>query len=115
MKLYDLTKNYDFHDSSVEDLQYDKINKKLVIDIELCNWRQKGYKKDRPEVVLCKLVFSEVEKYIIKPDCEKFGDDEILNVVVNSGEDILHMVLLTSKQEVKDIEIWANDIEIEFM
>jgi hypothetical protein len=115
MKLYDLIKNYDFHDSSVDDLQYDKINKKLVINIELCNWRQKGYKKDEPEIVLCKLVFSEVKKYTIKPECEKFGDDEILNVVVRPVEDILHMVLLTSKQEVKNIEILANDVEIKFM
>lgn len=115
MKLYDLIKNYDFHDSSVEDLQYDKIKKKLVIDIELCNWRQKGYRKDEPEIVLCKLVFSGVKKYTIKPDCKKFGDDEILNVVVNSDEDILHMVLLTSKQEVKNIEILADDVEIKFM
>jgi hypothetical protein len=52
MRLSDLVKIYDLHDSSVEAIHYFPDNHKLIIDLTLCNWRQTFYKEGEPEVVL---------------------------------------------------------------
>lgn len=42
-KLSDLQELIDFHDSSFEEIQYDRQSLRLYVRISLCNWRQNGY------------------------------------------------------------------------
>jgi hypothetical protein len=58
MKISELFKTLEFHDSPVIDIQYLADKKQLILEIELCNYDQEGYEEGEPELLPGQLIFS---------------------------------------------------------
>ncbi|MFL0197611.1 hypothetical protein ACJDU8_18870 [Clostridium sp. WILCCON 0269] len=115
MKLHKLLEDYDLHDSLVEDIQFDADKKRLIIGIELCNWRQKSYKENEPEMLSCKLIFDRVRKYEFDTDYKTFEDNEILEAEIIHTKNGNKLKLALYGIDVKVIEIQSDNVEIEFL
>jgi hypothetical protein len=61
MKLDELTRKYNFHDSLLESIHYDENAKTAVFEVDFCNWAQDGYTKDKPETMIVRLNFRGVK------------------------------------------------------
>ncbi|HZO70597.1 MAG TPA: hypothetical protein VFB60_00230 [Ktedonobacteraceae bacterium] len=121
MKLKELLQNYDLHDGSINSMYYDSGQKKVVIDVDLCNWGQPSYRETEPDLISGKLIFTGVSQYKIEtemPGC-KFDDDEILMAKLlpsqREQKEIIQITLLAflfpeKKQVVKVLQIEAEDV-----
>lgn len=106
---------YFLHDSMVEDIKYLHNEKKLTIEMELCNWKQASYEDSDPETTFGNLVFNGVKKFEIEQGSVSFDSDEILEAEVtqtsdDSDTEIIKMILRGS-DDVKVIIIQACDVE----
>lgn len=92
MQIDELIKEIDFHDSSIIGLLHK--NNIVQLKIDLCMWRQKGYKEYDKEIKEILLVFDSVTDYIwdsYKTEAQ-IEYDTILEITYNKG--IFKMVLL---------------------
>ena len=92
MQIEEMVREIDFHDSSVIELFHE--NNRVQLKIDLCMWRQKGYKEGDEEIKEIILVFDAVTDYIW--DSEKAENqidyDTILKISYSKG--ILEIILL---------------------
>lgn len=72
MLLTELINNIYFHDSCVNKIVFS--NKTIIMNIDLCMWKQKGYKKGSPELQEVNVIFSNITNY--NWDSDK-NEDEI--------------------------------------
>ncbi len=63
MKLHDLVEIHYFHDSSLNDVQYDPEQRRLEISLDFCNWMQDYFVEGMPELIAVKLIFTNVSRY----------------------------------------------------
>ena len=63
MKLHDLVEIHYFHDSSLNDVQYDPEQRRIEISVVFCNWMQDYFVEGMPELIAVKLVFTNVSRY----------------------------------------------------
>lgn len=115
MKLSEVVKKYDFHDSIIENIQYLKEKDEISMNVELCNWRQQWYKEYEPEMIKIKLIFSEVKKYETNKTLGTFINDEILKIELLENEfqnnEAIKIVLLGG-EDVNILKIVATDVNI---
>lgn len=78
MTIQELLRTYDFHDSLLEKITYDKAAKKLILRIDLCNWQQEWYDAKMPETEEILFVFEKVNEVQIPK--VNINSDEIINV-----------------------------------
>ena len=92
MQIEEMVRKIDFHDSSVIELFHE--NDIVQLKIDLCMWRQKGYKESDDEIKEIVLVFDAVTDYVWDSDKteDQIDYDTILKISYNKG--ILEMVLL---------------------
>ena len=97
-KLEQLTK-YDFHDSLLERVSYDKDNSKVFLEIDFCNWKQTWYSESDEETLMISLVFENVSDVII-PVFELNSDEiidsdtnKIFDDFENSSTAFAHLIL----------------------
>lgn len=64
MTLSELNKKFNFHDSFIDSIHFEKIQNEVILKIELCNWMQKDYREGEPETSEVQFVFSGIK------DCE---------------------------------------------
>lgn len=76
----DVFDKYNFHDSLIQHIEYFSSKKKLIIDIELCNWCQSFYTEGEPEIKKGKLIFLDVSFFKFIPSTVKINDNEILEI-----------------------------------
>ena len=121
MRISDLIEKYDFHDSGVETFFFSPEKKEIVMDIDFCNWRQLSYKAGVPEIIMGRLIFTNVFFYKIDADSPLSDDDEILSATVlpsaDKNEEILEMCLLSTPSqgnvhEAKILQIGAKDVTL---
>ncbi len=60
MNNIEILQKYDFHDSLLEKCTYDKTNKTVNLEIDLCFWKQTWYEESLPETGMITLVFHNV-------------------------------------------------------
>lgn len=95
MKVKDMVKNINFHDSNVIELLYE--NNMVKLKIDLCMWQQKDYKEGDSELKEVLLVFDAVENYVwdsLKTEKE-IDYDTILDMSYNDR--ILKIILLDNE------------------
>ncbi|MDK2831111.1 hypothetical protein V7O61_08200 [Methanolobus sp. WCC1] len=112
MELSELIDKYDFHDSSVTSLDMTELPEKLVLSIELCNWRQSYYTEKEPEIIEIILIFKEISYFDTYPKPLGFLDDEILLVKltkINDYNEKLEFVIY-DQVSVKSIFITAKEV-----
>ena len=85
MNLREMVDKFDLHDSLVEKIEYYPHAKILEIYIELCNWRQRSYNDNDPEIISGKFIFSRVSDYLITPFAKTFDSEEILETEIISN------------------------------
>lgn len=92
MQIEEMVRKIDFHDSVVIELFHE--NNIVQLKIDLCMWRQKGYKEGDEEIKEIVLVFDAVTDYIWDSDKaeDQIDYDTILKVSYKKG--ILEIVLL---------------------
>jgi hypothetical protein len=61
-------KDYDLHDSLIENIHFLKDKQELHIQLEICNWRQANYREGKDELLPKILIFQGVKQYDIQPD-----------------------------------------------
>ena len=91
MQIEDIIQKYNFHDSNVIELFHD--NNTIKLKIDLCMWKQEGYKEGDDEIKEVLLVFDSVADYIWDSDKTEIDIvyDTILEILYNNG--ILKIVL----------------------
>ncbi|SFS45545.1 hypothetical protein [Marininema halotolerans] len=80
MEISKFVMSYDLHDSNVEKYTYLSQEHKVILDIELCNWRQRAFQKGQSEITMKRLIFDDVEDVQIEPSNLEIKDFEILTV-----------------------------------
>ena len=85
MTIQELLKNYDFHDSLIEQIEYDASRHQLKFFIDFCFWMQKDYDSSQPETGLITLIFNNVASYDgIQGDIDAFSILDI-SVIENTS------------------------------
>jgi hypothetical protein len=107
--LSSLQKLIDFHDSSFEEIQYDRQSLRLYIRISLCNWRQNGYDENTEnEIETIHLRFESAfyngENRVFKDeDCDggiyyaKMNDDNEIVFVAEDKETIVKSYVISAE------------------
>jgi len=115
LKLSELIDRYNLHDSLVENIKYLQEKRQVVLEIELCNWKQDSYRDSDPEMTLMSLLFHDVDKCEISPDSGTYDSDEILEIEVvqgsNNTDSEAIKIILRGNDDVKILQIQANDVE----
>lgn len=108
MQVKDIIEKIDFHDSNVIELLHE--NNTVNLKVDLCMWRQKGYKKGDDELKEISFEFDSIENYIWDSDkIESEVDyDTILDVSYRNG--ILKFVLVDDRMSI--ITFKCNTVKI---
>ena len=108
MKIHELLKRYDFHDSLVE--MIDSAKGKIRMRIDFCNWKQMGYNEKETETKVMILAFEDVT-YADIPEISP-NDDEIIevkNIKDEGGKDGVEFILFNDiKGVMYSIKIYAE-------
>lgn len=78
MNIDTFIQEYDLHDSLIENIQIN--GDQLVLDIDLCNWRQKRYIPEESEMRNIKVVFDNVQNYQFEGAEYQLDSDSILHI-----------------------------------
>ncbi|CDM70011.1 hypothetical protein CM240_2894 [Clostridium bornimense] len=110
MKINELINKYYFHDSLVTNISSG--NNEVKINIELCNWKQKGYLKNEPEMKEIEVIFKDVS-------CCKFdfieGNidyDTILEVSYSGENNEKIKFVLEDEHNIKILEFYSKNVDI---
>lgn len=108
MTVESLLTQYDFHDSSLVAVRYEK--EILQLKINLCMWRQENYKENEPELKEINLFFKEVKKYTwtSKKAESELDYDEILKItyIDNAVKIVLY------DEEISILSFVCNEVTI---
>lgn len=81
---------YDFHDSLLESIDYDRKNNKINIEVDFCCWKQAEYKEKDDETAIIVLCFENVV-YANIPDVT-LNSDEIIEFSLLENDTTLKVV-----------------------
>lgn len=100
---------YDLHDSIVENVEYLIDEKKVLVRLELCQWKQSDYDESEPEMQEGVLTFTDVDSFQIEPPSFLINSNEILEVKVHDENRSIE-IILTGTDDVGKVSIVAQDI-----
>ena len=112
MKLAEFFEKYNLHDSIIEDLKYIPGEMKLVINLELCNWKQSFYESTEPEMKVGSLVFWGIAYFQAEPKTLSIDSNEILDVSLFPSKDAVK-IIFTNCNDVGTIEVKAESVSWE--
>lgn len=114
----EVLRKYIWHDSLVENIEYDNESSTVNICVELGNWRQENYMEGEPETLKCILKFTGITSFCYEPQKLSFNDDEILCFEVveklNRNVEKIKLVMLGLK-DTKVITFISNGATIDIM
>lgn len=96
MLVTELVKSINFNDSCVNEIVFS--NEVVVMNIDLCMWKQKGYKEGDPELEETEVIFFDVTNYNWDSD--------------KSEEEIDYDTIIEIKVEDNKIEVILEDEEV---
>lgn len=102
---------YDFHDSLLESIKYDRKNNKINIEVDFCCWKQVGYKENDDETAIIVLCFENV-LYANIPDVT-INSDEIIELSLIENDTALKIVAFNDISDTSyEIIIKADFVKI---
>ena len=110
MKINDLINKYYFHDSLVTNIS--PSNNEVRINIELCNWKQKGYLKNEPEMREVELIFKDVSCYKFDSIEGNIDYDTILEVSYSGENNEKIKFVLEDEHNIKILEFYSKNVDI---
>lgn len=81
---------YDFHDSLLESINYDRKKNKINLEVDFCCWKQAKYKENDDETAMIVLCFENV-LYANIPDVT-LNSDEIIEFSLFENNTLLKIV-----------------------
>jgi len=94
IKINELLAIYDLHDSVVENIEYLPSEKKVLITLELCQWKQADYDESESEMQEGILSFTDVESFTIEPLSFLINSSEILKAKIYPENRIIEIILM---------------------
>ena len=82
MTIQELNHKYNFHDSSIINIDYSSEKKQLIIILIFCYWAQTWYKEGDPELMKLQVTMDGIESYdgpSGRIDYYGIGNDEIID------------------------------------
>ena len=110
MNKFEQLTQYDFHDSLLEKISYDKDNNKIFLEIDFCNWKQSRYTKTEEETILISVVFENVLDVVIPTF--KPNSDEIIKFELFSENGIRIVVFNDIDNSCYELIIFAETVKI---
>lgn len=104
MKIATFIEEYDLHDSLLENISIK--GEKLVLDIDLCNWRQKNYSPEEDEMKVIKVTFENVHSYHLDATNDTVDSDSILEIRCTDVD------ISTTSKDMKIVFEGEGDIKI---
>ena len=102
---------YDFHDSLLESINYDRRNNKIDIEVDFCCWKQSQYRENDDETAIIVLCFENV-LYANIPDVT-LNSDEIIEFSLSENNTLLKIVAFNDIDNVSyEIIIKADIVKI---
>ena len=92
MKVYELIEKLDFHDSCIKKISHE--GDSIQITIDLCMWRQKGFKLGDDELKEIRLVFESIENYKWESDKSELDIDYDTIIKVIYENEVLRFVII---------------------
>lgn len=109
LKISELLKNYNFHDSLVDDIQFR--GNEIVLKIDLCNWKQKDFKSNEAEMKNIELIFSNIEDYELDATIDIVDSDSILEFGYDENSKIVKLVL-EDYDNIKILKFKGENVDI---
>ena len=108
MQVEEIIRKYDFHDSCVVGILHEMDSIKMKID--LCMWRQQGYRDNEKELKEVTLKFYAVQDY--KWDSDKKEEDIDYDTILEIGynEKIIKIILVDDSVSI--ITFKCNEVEL---
>lgn len=111
MTLRELECNIDFHDSILEKIYNE--GTKIILEIDLCNWRQKNYRENEDETKLIKLILSNPNIKIGGYKEVQIIDKSILIVKYKKSYSELEFILHNDERgSISIMEFAAENVEV---
>ena len=101
---------YDFHDSLLEYILYDECNKKVLLKIDFCNWKQNWYNESEEETSMISLVFNNTSELVL-PE-HRLNSDEIIEFEVSTDNRVRIVIFNDIEDTSHEIIINAETVEI---
>lgn len=112
MKPTEFFEKFNLHDSLVNNVYFK--DQKLILDLDLCNWKQSNYREEQPEIINGLLTFSNAQEYETELKLFVPDSNEILEVTVTSTKEnpALEQVklVLTSENDVIIVNFKATGV-----
>ncbi len=104
----ELVNNINFNDSYVNNIIF--LNGTIIININLCMWKQKGYKENDPELKEVNIIFSDVTNY--NWNSNKRKEDIFYDTIIEiKAEDNKITVILEDEELLKVSEVTVLSFE----
>jgi|GEM_PF-765821 len=103
MKIATFIEEYDLHDSLLENISIN--GEKLILDINLCNWRQKNYSPEEDEMKVIKITFEYIQNYHLDSTNDTVDSDSILEISCTDVDS-------SSSKDIKIVFEGEGDIKI---
>ena len=101
---------YDFHDSLLEEVLYDKHGKKVLLRIDLCNWKQSWYNESDEETSMISMVFHNVSDVVL-PE-HRLNSDEIIEFELLGDNGVRIVVFNDIEEATFETIIYAETVEV---
>lgn len=112
MTLTELKRKYNLIGSLLENININKVNNSVTLEIDFCYWQQADFVNGNKETGMVKLCFSECGDYNISN--HKINSDEIVNVEITDDtidicvendltNDYYHIIISSSDVEFTEI------------
>lgn len=109
MKVSEFVNAYNLHDSLLEKIEYDSINKKLFLEIDFCYWAQSAYKEGEKENGIIQLSFLDVNNF--SSEISEADSDSILAFsCINDNQ--LKIIVETDNSDVLSINFSADSVDV---
>ncbi|MDO4941132.1 MAG: hypothetical protein Q4E33_05530 [Erysipelotrichaceae bacterium] len=110
MKINEFYKNYEFHDSLINNIKFNQEKGTLSINIELCNYEQKYYKEGDDEIIIIDVIFKGCKSYdSLVGELDAYS---ILDTVLNNDNQITFNVLDDFNDNYYELHIQADSVEV---
>ena len=109
MLVKELVKKYNFHDSCVNKLVYK--NELVIVDIDLCMWKQLGYQDGTPEFKKIVLKFIDPQNYMW--DSEKKEDEIDYDSIVDFSYVDNNVRIVLEDDDVSVLSFECIEVKIE--
>ena len=109
MAKIEILNEYDFHDSLLERFIHDKEHNNIILEIDLCNWKQAWY-DEKEETSMISLIFENISDIIV-PEFV-LNSDEIIKFEVLSGKGVKLVAFNDIKNSCYEMIIYAKSVQI---